>query len=236
VGACDHGKIIFKGRLTNKINDFWIEVNMIERNGRTAPIFYLAKIMKTASLFKPVNWLIVFLVISNSACVQPYSRKSFYKESNRNATGIDENNTRYPSASNESGLSLTYPEIVGIMNAREQSEAKLTARLQRFDPHWRIKGFDINTGELFLFNFSSKDNKEAFIWHRKEMTAEYVTLNPYHCLALIRDIKAKGYKFIRHTDDKGAVFSNGETDVLIAPVELKDNSSGYKFVVTPNKP
>jgi len=202
----------------------------------SATIIYLVKLMKIPSLFTPVNWLIIFVAMSISACVQPYSRKSFYKESNRNATGIDENNTQYPSASNESGLSLTYPEIVGIMNAREQSEAKLTARLQRFDPHWRIKGFDNNTGELFFFNFSSKDNKEAFIWRRKEMTAEYVTLNPYHCLSLIRDIKAKGYKLTRHTDNNGAVFSNGETDVLIEPVELKDNSSGYKFVITPNKP
>ncbi|HWZ04599.1 MAG TPA: hypothetical protein VNX40_13370 [Mucilaginibacter sp.] len=159
--------------------------------------------MKTITVFKPYNWLIFFVMISTSACVQPYSRKSFYKESNRNTASIDENNKQSPSTGGESALSLTYPEIIGIMNAHEQSEAKLTSRLQRFDPHWRVKGFDNNTGELFFFNFSSKDNKEAFIWHRKEMTAEYVTLNGYHCLSMIKDIKAKGYKLIRHTDNKG---------------------------------
>jgi hypothetical protein len=189
--------------------------------------------METSFLFKPLNWLAFFTVIIFSACVQPYSRKSFYKESSRNAASIDENNTQYPSTSNESAQSLTYPEIIGIMNARERSEPKLTQRLQRYDPHWRVKGFDNNTGELFFFNFYSKDNKEAFILHRNEMTAEYVTLNPYHCLSLIRDIKAKGYKLISHTDNKGAVFSNGETNVLIEPVTLQNNSSGYKFVISP---
>ena len=166
--------------------------------------------------------LIIFLTtIAISGCVQPYSMKAFYKGSN---TG---GNTPSTAAAND--RSLSSDDIANIINMQDVSERKINSQLTRVDPHWRIKGFDAKTHEVIYFNFYSKDNKEAFIWHRDDNSAEYVTTNANNYMAFVNNLKATGYKRTSGSAQDGDHYSNGKTDVDISPVQIFDGSGGYKI-------
>ena len=177
--------------------------------------------MKPDFLFKPLILILLFATITLSGCVQPYSMKAFYKDSNTGGNA--------PSTAAVNDRSLSSDDITSIINIQDVSERKINSQLTRIDPHWRIKGFDAKTHEVIYFNFYSKDNKEAFIWHRDDNNAEYVTTNANNYMAFVNNLKATGYKRTSGSAQEGDHYSNGKTDVDISPVQIFDGSGGYKI-------
>lgn len=128
---------------------------------------------------------------------------------------------------------VSYKDMVSIVESKPSKKTILLA-LKETNPHWRFKGEDPSTGEVFFLNTYLKNNKEILIWHSVEMIMELITESNSHCKSIIKELNTFNYRLTDKSTQDGDVttqYSDGNTTVFITKVMLTGGRYDFKILI-----